>query len=331
VSNENSIIPLRDAIKMRGGSVPKKVKGPSGVAWGGRPTVPIESWLAGLSSASEQNSYLEAYLSCIDEEHVTSERTKMLDLVASAQPNQPLTPPFVVERRVETRVELPVFDFDVPDVPGAEISVQLIKAHAVANKQSFSAGLGAELGKVYSVSIYQTFTAQAGEAKRVYKSVPSVAHRRYKVGSSFQVQPVQLASEDVRIIGDESESSLGSRLLRRRPPMYSHVPFQNNPIDISNLFPGSSSLLVPFDRRHYASTDVFNGGYREEVSRQYTLKAAGTALGLDVSTSLSVTFTGAFDLKLTLPNGHQYELRRLERRPGITWLVDGRPMPLWES
>lgn len=310
----------------------RMVKGPSSLAEGDRTMVAIESWLAGLSSGSERNRYLEAYLSCIDKEHVASEHIKVLDLVATARPSQPLIPPFVVERRVETRIELPVFDFDVPAVPGTEVSVQLIKAYAVASKQSFSAGLGGESGKAVSVSIHATFTAEAGEAKRVYKSVPAVARRRYEVGSSFQVHPVPLASEDVRITGDESESSLGSRLLRRRPPNYVHVPFQNRPIDISNpnLLPEPSSSIEPFDLRHYPPTGVYKGGYREEVSRRYAVTAGGTALGLDISTNLSVTFTGTVNLEATLPHGHHYDLRRLERRPGITWHLDGHPMPLWE-
>lgn len=293
---------------------------------------PIESWLAGLSSASKRNRYLEAYLSCIDKEHVASERIKMLDLVAAARPSQPLTPPFVVERRVETHIELPVFDFDVPGVPGAEVSVQLIKARAVASKQSFSAGFGGELGKAFSVSIHATFTAEAGEAKRVYKSVPAVACRRYEVGSSFQVHPVPLASEDMRITGAESESSLGSRLLRRQPPRYVHVPFQNSPIDVSNpdLLPEPSSSIEPFDLRHYPPTGIFKGGYREEASRRYAVTAGGTVLGLDISTNLSVTFTGTVNLEATLPHGHHYDLRRLQRRPGITWRLDGHPMPRWE-
>lgn len=311
--------------------MPKKVKGPAGVAWGGRPTVSIESWLAGLSSASQRDRYLEAYLSCIEEEHVASEHIKMLDLVATARPSQPLTPPFVVERRVETRIELPVFDFDVPGVAGTAVSVQLINARAVAGKQSFSAGLGGALGKAYSVSVYQTFTAEAGEAKRVFKRVPAVAYRRYEVGSSFQVHPVPLTSEDVRITGGESESSLDSRPLRQRPPKYVHVPFQNHPIDINYHFPEPSSFLKDFDHRDYSPTGVFKGGWREEISHQYTLTAGGSAFGLDVSTNLSATFTVAFNLELTLPNGHHYQLRRLERRPGITWHVDRHPMPLWES
>jgi hypothetical protein len=308
--------------------VPKKVKGPAGVAWEGRPTVSIESWLAGLSSASQRDRYLEAYLSCIEEEHVASERIEMLALVKTARPSQPLTPPFVVERRVKTRIELPVFDFDVPGVAGTAVSVQLINARAVAGRQSFSAGLGVALGKAYSVSVYQTFTAEAGEAKRVFKRVPAVAQRRYEVGSSFQVHPVPLTSEDIRITDGESESSLDSRLLRRRPPRYVHVPFQNHPIDMNNHYPEPSSFLKNFDRR---DSGVFKGGWHEEVSGQYTLTAGGSAFGLDVSTSLSATFTVGFNLELTLPNGHHYQLRRLEDRPGITWHVDGHPMPLWES
>jgi hypothetical protein len=305
-------------------------------AWvrpGGRPTLPIESWLAGLSSMSERNRYLEAYLSCIDEQYVTSEHAMMLNLITTARPSRPLTPPLIVERRVETIVELPVFDFDVPDVPGAAVSIQLIRAQAVASNQNFSAGFGGESGETYSVSIEATFTAEAGEAKRIFKSVPAVANRRYDVGPSSDAHPIRMTSEDACITGGEGISSLGFRLLRRQPPTYVHVPFQNSKIDISNpnLFPESSSSIMSFELKDHPATGVTKGKYREELSRRYVVRAGGTALGLDVSANLSMTFTGTLVLELVLPNGHDYQLRRLESRPGITWQVDGRPMPRWVS
>ena len=314
--------------------MPKRTDGNS--AWvrrGGRPTLPIESWLAGLSSVSERNRYLEAYLSCIDEKYAASEHIEMLNLITTASPSRPLTPPFVVERRVETSVELPVFDFDVPDVPGAAVSVQLIRAQAVASNQNFSAGLGGESGETYSVSVEATFTAEAGEAKRIFQSVPAVAHRRYDVGPSSDAHPIRMTSEDARITSGESISSLGFRLLRRQPPTYVHVPFQNSKIDVSNhnLFPEPSSSIASFELKHHPATGVTTGSYREELSRRYALSAGGTALGLDVSANLSMTFTGTLVLESMLPNGHDYQLRRLERRPGITWHVDGNPMPLWVS
>jgi hypothetical protein len=66
------------------------------------------------SSPTERNIYLEAYLSYIDEKHRDSEHAEMLRLITRARPSGPLTPLFVVERRVKTSVEPPVFDFDVP-------------------------------------------------------------------------------------------------------------------------------------------------------------------------------------------------------------------------
>lgn len=166
----------------------------------------------------------------------------------------------------------------------------------------------------------------------VYKSVPAVAHRRYEIGSSFQINPVPLAPDDMRITGNESEGSLGARSLGRRPHKYIHVPFQNSPINISNpdLLPETSSSTEPFDLRNYPPTGMFKGGYREETSRRYAVTAGGTALGLDLSINLSVTFTGTVNLEATLPHGHHYDLRRLEHRPGITWRLDGHHMPLRE-
>src|SRR4051812_12042421 len=122
----------------------------------------IESWLAGVPSVSERTRYLEAYLSCVDEKHVTSEQAAMLNLIAAARPGRSPSPPFVVERRFETSIEIPVFDFDVPDVPGAVVSVQLTRAHAVASSQKLSAWVGGESTKTYSVSLEATFMAEAG-------------------------------------------------------------------------------------------------------------------------------------------------------------------------
>src|SRR3954447_19678783 len=100
---------------------------------GRRPALAIESWLAGLSGDTRDRC-LQAYLATVDDTHLDSEKTDILYRVATARPSAPPTAPFIVERRVTGPVELPLFDFDVPDVAGAVVSVALIKARSVVGK-----------------------------------------------------------------------------------------------------------------------------------------------------------------------------------------------------
>ena len=84
--------------------------------------------------------------------------------------------PVTVERRVNTTLKTPLFEFSTPEVPGCEVSLQTYTSNSGVAQWEIAFGIGGGAAGTILTSLRATFMAGAGEHKRVFLPVQAILH-----------------------------------------------------------------------------------------------------------------------------------------------------------
>jgi hypothetical protein len=312
--------------------------------------VPIESWLAGLAEV-RRPTVLAMYLDTIDEQYRDAEKRELLRLAKQAAPIRLQgIAPFTLERKARVILKAPLFVFGAPAVTGCEVALQTYATQGLAGQWRVVLGAGGGPSKSIQASLRATFTATAGEKKRVFLPVQAVAVRRYVctpysltwLGQRlrwYSLEPVNAGNAEVQFLTTPSmQPGLGDQtgpvpgvetvVARQLSPAALHAAVihgTRTPAPrLRTLYGlGPGPLITTFPLKGDASTG-HSSAYELtfEATDEIAVQAGGTFLGSTVSTNASVRLIRGLSLKFVLVGGHDYHLRRSKSPPGIEWTLD---------
>ena len=299
------------------------------------PPVTLESLLAGYTEP-DRTRVLLSYLRTVDDSHRDLERSQLLRQARSALPYTAVGEvPITVERRVNTTLKTPLFEFSTPEVPGCEVSLQTYTSNSGVAQWEIAFGVGGGAAGTILTSLRATFTAGAGEHKRVFLPVQAIATRRFIYMRRYDshrrlsflrpsMQPLSDGFDEIEMLPNRgmpvpgiesvrpskvqsvksSKKKGGQGRLRTRARVYPRTTLQ-----IYRLAGDRTKRLA-----HYE--------HSIERSRAFHVTAGGGALGIHVTAGFSVTLVTGLVLKFVLAPGHDYYLYSNRRQPGISWQVD---------
>ena len=120
----------------------------------------LESYIAWLSDSEARDGYIVAYLETVVPRFREEEREQLLTaidleerrharsralrgpLVAMTRSGIPLDPPPILERRIDTTAQVPLFDFSAPPIEGCSVSIQTSTSQGGSGTWRVSLGAG---------------------------------------------------------------------------------------------------------------------------------------------------------------------------------------------
>jgi hypothetical protein len=215
--------------------------------------------------------------------------------------------PRPVDRTIRVNLELPLFDFSAPNVRGASVDVTIFTRTALSVGWQVALGAGGGHTGTFTLKEMAQFTANPGEAVRIFVPIPAIATRRYYVSlgvsGRYEFQPLSETGFDA--ISPIKEAGSGIPAHRELSP--------------SEAFDDQTVKLREYSLNHASPRTPAVYAIERETNWQYSVRAGGTALGIEVGVLTSVSLADSLAIKMTLPGGHAY---RLDNRPGIRWITD---------
>ena len=275
--------------------------------------ITVSQWLASFDE-SDRTRHLKSYLATIAKESRQPERELLLAAAKNTAPAGRVirNSPILVNRNVRLSLELPLFDFSAPNMPGAKVDVTITSRITMSVAWNAMLGVGGGLARTVTLTKASTFPAGAGETVRIYIPFAVVATRRYyvtpgRVSGEYVFSPLSANSFDAisPLKGQESKM-----------PVYRPLA----PWEIKTYHTTEKLEEWPLTRAspHRTSGHVIDA----QGDWQYSIRAGGTALGIYAAVQTSMSFADGLTIKAKLPGGHTYRLERFLHSPGIKWVID---------
>jgi len=209
-----------------------------------------------------------------------------------------------------SEIPLVLFDFTGPDQPGCSITVTSSEKRATADAFRLSVLTGtAQSSRTYSVKLSASFTASAGERKRLFAIFPLFTSYRVHFKARFpdysQPQDMRTSTRSAIHVGAGPNSAIGATTASAEIPLQLGSQIAHFPLSGDQ---GSNLSTYEYE---YESTDSLIVRIGAESSKLHS------SLSLEKSISLQQDLT----LRCTLRSGWDYRLYRTADRGGITWRV----------
>lgn len=280
------------------------------------PQALVETYLAQLPEAQRARG-IAAHLKRITPGDRDRERQELLALIdkerarlaLAGQLDLPNPPPYIVARRREVTLRIPLFDFSVPDVDGCSVAIQTSAGQASTGTWRVSIGVGSGgIASKLLVSFKATFTAGRGESKQLFLPIPAVAINKY------MTEPVRPRPDTPAGLIPIPFSGQGEVSLL--PAAHDAVPAVRS-IPVSR--PDGGRTVTTYFLGEDASQGLSEYEYTQEATREYSVGAGGKIHDVGVDASASVALTKRLMLRIVLAGGRDYHLKALPDRPGLYW------------